>query len=53
MQKNNGFLNLNDKSSAEDIYATLNISKKQFKKAVGNLLKSKELEITETGIRLL
>jgi len=53
MQKNNGFLNLNDKSSAEDIYTALNISKKQFKKAVGNLLKSKELEITETGIKLL
>jgi uncharacterized protein len=50
LDETNGFLNLNDKSSAEEIYQRLHISKKQFKKAVGNLLKVGKVEITENGI---
>jgi len=48
-----GSLNLNDKSSPEDITNKLGMSKKIFKKAVGSLYKQKRLEITETGIKLI
>lgn len=48
----NGFLPYHDKSSAEEIYAAFNMSKKQFKKAVGNLYKQELISIEENGIRL-
>ena len=48
-----GSLNLNDKSSPEDIANQLGMSKKIFKKAVGSLYKQKRLEITETGIKII
>lgn len=48
----NGELNLNDKSSPEDIADKLGMSKKIFKKSVGALYKQKQLEITKTGIKL-
>lgn len=47
---NNGRLDLNDKSSPEDIYNELGMSKKIFKKAIGSLYKQKLIEITENGI---
>ncbi len=50
---NDGFLNLNDKSSPEAISDQLGMSKKVFKKAVGALYKQKRLEISEEGIKLL
>ncbi len=50
---NNGFLNLNDKSSPKDIADQLGMSKKVFKKAVGALYKQKRLEINEKGIKLI
>jgi hypothetical protein len=52
LEKNNGFLNLTDKSEPEKIYQLLGISKKVFKKAIGSLYKSKLITIDERGIRL-
>jgi len=53
LEKNNGFLPLTDKSSPEDIYASLSMSKKSFKKAVGSLYKSRILELQKDGIKLV
>ncbi len=53
LKKYNGFLEVTDKSSPELIYKTLNISKKSFKQAVGNLYKARKIALEEKGIRLL
>ncbi len=50
--RSGGFLPLNDNSSPEDIRRLLGLSKKQFKRAVGNLYKQKKIEILQKGIRL-
>ncbi|MCA1760768.1 MAG: GntR family transcriptional regulator, partial [Bacteroidales bacterium] len=52
LRENNGFLALNDKTSPEIIQALLGISKKNFKKAVGNLYKKRLIEFKSDGIRL-
>jgi uncharacterized protein len=48
----NGFLGLHDRSQPEEIYESLGMSKKTFKKAVGLLLKERKIIIEDTGIRL-
>lgn len=48
-----GVTPLGDKSPAEDIYAEFGVSKKVFKRAVGDLYKRRLIELTEKGIRLL
>lgn len=48
----NGFLNLSDGSSPEDIYKTFQISKKTFKKAIGGLYKQGIIRIETDGIYL-
>lgn len=48
-----GFLPLNDKSSPEDIYYLLKMSKKNFKKAIGLLYKQRLITIEEAGIYLV
>lgn len=53
LDSNDGFINLNDKSSPEEIKKTLNMSKKTFKKLVGNLLKSRKIELIDGGIKKL
>jgi uncharacterized protein len=53
LKANRGFLGLNDKSHPEDIKTVLKMSKKVFKKAVGNLYKQQLIEIKEDGIYLL
>ena len=53
LHDNSGYLNLNDKSSPDLIKETLQMSKKNFKKAVGNLYKQKLIEIKEDGIYLI
>lgn len=53
LKKNNGFLPYNDNSKPEDIKKKFGISKAQFKRSLGALLKSKEIEIVEDGIKLL
>lgn len=50
LKENNGKLGLSDKSSPEDIYERLDMSKAQFKKAIGRLYKERKIKITESGI---
>ncbi|WP_455666169.1 CvfB family protein [Phocaeicola sp.] len=52
IKDNDGFTSLNDKSAAEDIYDTFSVSKKTFKKAVGDLYKKHLIVLEEGGIRL-
>ncbi|NOU47669.1 MAG: GntR family transcriptional regulator [Bacteroidales bacterium] len=51
--KNNGFLDVGDKSEAGYIYHLFNMSKKNFKKSIGTLFKQKKIMIEESGIRLV
>ncbi|MCT4603467.1 MAG: S1-like domain-containing RNA-binding protein [Marinifilum sp.] len=53
LKEEEGFLPLNDKSSPEDIYYSLKMSKKNFKKAIGLLYKQKLITIEDTGIYLV
>ncbi|MCE7066754.1 S1 RNA-binding domain-containing protein [Dyadobacter sp. CY326] len=53
LKKTDGFLNLSDNSSPEDIYKKLQISKKVFKKAIGGLYKQGLIKIGDDGIRLI
>ncbi|TKG95903.1 GntR family transcriptional regulator [Puteibacter caeruleilacunae] len=53
IKSNEGFIPINDKSSADDIRDTFGVSKKTFKKAVGALYKQRIITITEKGIQLL
>lgn len=48
-----GFMDVNDKSDPEIIYALFKMSKKAFKKAIGFLYKEKKIEITPEGIKLI
>ena len=48
----NGFLPLNDKSAPNLIYEELEMSKKVFKKSIGNLYKDKMITIKKDGIHL-
>lgn len=52
LKEANGFLQLHDKSKPESIKHQLGMSKKNFKKAVGNLYKQRLIEIEDKGIRL-
>lgn len=53
IKANHGVLYLHDKSPAEDIYTQLNMSKKDFKKGVGTLYKSKLITLHNDCISLL
>ena len=53
LKSNKGFLGLHDNSNPEDIRTVLKMSKKVFKKAVGNLYRQKLIEIKEDGIYLI
>lgn len=53
IKKAGGFLKLTDQSSPEEINLKLGISKKAFKKAVGNLYKRRIIELEVKGIKLL
>ncbi len=53
LEENRGFVALTDKSSPEMIQDMLGISKKNFKKAIGNLYKQRLIEFKSDGIRLL
>jgi len=52
IKENNGFISLNDKSPADDIYAAFGVSKKTFKQAVGDLYKRRLIILEKDGIRL-
>ena len=53
LKENDGKLPLGDKSSPEDIYRQLRISKKAFKKTVGALYKEQLVEISDYEITLV
>ena len=53
IKEQGGHTPLNDKSAAEDIYDTFGVSKKTFKKAVGDLYKKRLILLVEDGIRLV
>ena len=52
IKDHDGYTPLNDKSAAEDIYDAFEVSKKTFKKAVGDLYKKRLIVLVEDGIRL-
>lgn len=51
LEEGNGVLPFTDKASPELIKAEMDMSKNEFKRAVGNLLKAGKIEIGETQIR--
>jgi predicted RNA-binding protein (virulence factor B family) len=53
LDENFGLLYLSDKSSPEDIKAELQMSKKNFKKAIGGLYKDKIIDLVDDKIKLL
>jgi predicted RNA-binding protein (virulence factor B family) len=52
IKNHDGFIPLHDKSDAEEIYETFGVSKKTFKKGVGDLYKRRLIVLQEDGIRL-
>lgn len=53
LEEFDGFVEVTDKSEPEKIYDYFSMSKKNFKKAVGNLYKNKRISIEDEGIRLI
>ncbi len=53
LESKGGFMILNDKSSPEDIKATFGISKGQFKKALGGLMKAGKIKQDSSGTEVL
>ncbi|WP_288243771.1 S1-like domain-containing RNA-binding protein [uncultured Chryseobacterium sp.] len=53
LEENYGLLYLSDQSSPEEIKDELQMSKKNFKKAIGGLYKDKIIDISEDKIKLL
>lgn len=53
LEDSGGFLPVTDKSPAEIIYSRFGVSKKTYKKGVGDLYKRRLIIIEEDGIRLL
>ena len=53
LEENYGILYLSDKSEPEEINQELQMSKKNFKKAIGGLYKDQVIEILEDKIRLI
>jgi predicted RNA-binding protein (virulence factor B family) len=53
LRDNKGYMDLNDKSPAEEVYLMCGMSKKNFKKSIGALYKQKLIDIEEGGIRLV
>jgi len=52
LKNNDGYLEINDKSSPDQIKALFGLSKKAFKKAVGELYRERKITLEEKGIRL-
>lgn len=53
LKSNEGFVPLTDKSAPDDIYKKYGISKKAFKRAVGDLYRQRKIVIEEKGIKLV
>ena len=52
LHEHDGYCDLGDKSPAEDIYERFQISKKDYKKAIGDLYRRRLITISEEGIKL-
>ena len=52
LKSSGGKLDLGDKSSPEDVYEKVKLSKKAFKKTIGGLFKEKLIELTDYSISL-
>ena len=52
LYENNGFCDLGDKSEAELIYDRFKVSKKAYKRAIGDLYKRRLITIGDDGIHL-
>ena len=52
IKEHNGSITINDKTDAEEIYSEFGVSKKTFKKAVGDLYKKKLIVLCKDGIHL-
>jgi predicted RNA-binding protein (virulence factor B family) len=53
IKEHGGYTEFNDKSEADDIYETFGVSKKTFKKAVGDLYKKRLILLGSKGIKLV
>ena len=53
LYEHNGRCELGDKSPAEQIYERFQVSKKDYKKAIGDLYRRRLITISEEGIRLV
>lgn len=53
IKEHGGRIYLNDKSPADEIYDTFGVSKKTFKKGVGDLYKKRLISLQENGISLV
>ena len=53
IRTNGGFTPLGDKSPAEEIYALFGVSKKVYKKAVGDLFRQRLITIEDDGLHLV
>lgn len=53
LYENDGYCDLGDKSPAEDIAARFGVSKKAYKKAVGDLYKRRLITVSDEGIKLV
>ncbi len=52
IEKQGGYLGLNDNSDPDDIRKQMSMSKKAFKKGLGRLLREEKVEIKEDGVSL-
>lgn len=53
LKDSKGFLEINDKTSAELIYSMFGVSKKKYKMALGSLYKQRLITVSDDGIRLV
>lgn len=53
LNENKGFLPFNDKSTPDEIYLTFQMSKKNFKQAIGALYRLRKIKILPTGIQVI
>ncbi|MBU0986749.1 MAG: hypothetical protein KKH68_05795 [Proteobacteria bacterium] len=52
LQQRGGFIAVNDKSRPKEVADLFGVSKKQFKRAIGNLYKKRLITLEKDGIRL-
>jgi predicted RNA-binding protein (virulence factor B family) len=53
LQQGDGFINVGDKSDALSIQAMFGVSKKTYKKALGQLYKERKVQLEKDGVKLL